>query len=31
MGGLDVYIAKVDKKTKQYKVTHPGYPLNSGR
>ena len=29
MGGLDVYIAKVDKKTKQYKVTHPGYPLNS--
>ena len=29
MGGLDVYIAKVDKKTRQYKVTHPGYPLNS--
>ena len=29
MGGLDIYIAKVDKKTKQYKVTHPGYPLNS--
>ncbi len=29
MGGLDIYIAKVDKKTKQYKVTHSGYPLNS--
>ena len=29
MGGLDIYIAKVDKKTKQYKVTHPGYPLNT--
>ena len=29
MGGLDVYIAKVDKKTRQYKITHPGYPLNS--
>ena len=29
MGGLDIYIAKVDKKTKQYKVTHPSYPLNS--
>ena len=29
MGGLDIYIAKVDKKTRQYKVTHPGYPLNS--
>ena len=29
MGGLDIYIAKVDKKAKQYKVTHPGYPLNS--
>ena len=29
LGGLDIYIAKVDKKTRQYKVTHPGYPLNS--
>ena len=29
MGGIDIYIAKVDKKTRQYKVTHPGYPLNS--
>lgn len=29
MGGLDIYIAKVDPKTKKYKVFHPGYPLNS--
>ena len=29
MGGLDIYIAKVDKKTRKYKVYHPGYPLNS--
>ena len=29
MGGLDLYIAKVDPKTKKYKVFHPGYPLNS--
>ena len=29
MGGLDIYIAKVDKKTHKYKVEHPGYPLNS--
>ena len=29
MGGLDIYIAKVDKKTHRYKVEHPGYPLNS--
>ena len=29
MGGLDIYIAKVDAKTRQYKIEHPGYPLNS--
>ena len=29
MGGLDIYIAKVDEKTKKYKLYHPGYPLNS--
>lgn len=29
MGGLDIYIAKVDPKTHKYKVYHPGYPLNS--
>lgn len=29
MGGLDIYIAKVDPKTHRYMVSHPGYPLNS--
>lgn len=29
MGGLDIFIAKVDPKTHQYKIEHPGYPLNS--
>ena len=29
MGGLDIYIAKTDTKTKKYKLFHPGYPLNS--
>lgn len=29
LGGLDIYIAKVDKKTKKYVLEHPGYPLNS--
>ena len=29
MGGLDIYVAKVDSKTGKYKVLHPGYPLNS--
>lgn len=29
MGGLDIYIAKVDPKTHSYKLEHPGYPLNS--
>ena len=29
MGGLDIFIAKVDKKTHKYKLEHPGYPLNS--
>lgn len=29
MGGLDIYIARIDEKTRQYKTEHPGYPLNS--
>ena len=29
MGGLDIFIAKVDPNTHQYKIEHPGYPLNS--
>lgn len=29
MGGLDIYIARIDEKTRQYKIEHPGYPLNS--
>ena len=29
MGGLDIYIAKVDPKTHRYKLEHPGYSLNS--
>lgn len=29
MGGLDIYIARIDEKTQQYKIEHPGYPLNS--
>lgn len=29
LGGLDIYIAKVDKKTKKFVLEHPGYPLNS--
>lgn len=29
MGGLDIYIAKVDPKTHKYKLEHPGYPLNT--
>ncbi len=29
MGGLDIYIAKVDPETHQYTLTHPGYPLNT--
>lgn len=29
MGGLDIYIARIDEKTRQYKLEHPGYPLNS--
>ncbi len=29
MGGLDIYIATVDKQTKRYTLSHPGYPLNS--
>lgn len=29
MGGLDIYIARIDEKTHQYKIEHPGYPLNS--
>jgi len=29
MGGLDIYIAKIDEKTHKYKLEHPGYPLNT--
>lgn len=29
MGGLDIYIARIAEKTRQYKIEHPGYPLNS--
>ena len=29
MGGLDIYIAKVDPQTHKYTLSHPGYPLNS--
>ena len=29
MGGLDIFIAKVDPVTKKYVFEHPGYPLNS--
>ncbi|MBQ6211109.1 MAG: OmpA family protein [Prevotella sp.] len=29
MGGLDIFIAKVDPVTKRYVLEHPGYPLNS--
>ena len=29
MGGLDIYIAKVDAQTHQYTIHHPGYPLNT--
>ena len=29
MGGLDIYIARIDEKIQQHKIEHPGYPLNS--
>ncbi len=29
LGGLDIYIATIDKETKKFKLEHPGYPLNS--
>ena len=29
MGGLDIFIAKVDPNTRKYVLEHPGYPLNS--
>lgn len=29
LGGLDIYIAKVDKSTKKFVLEHLGYPLNS--
>ncbi|MCR5131399.1 MAG: OmpA family protein [Prevotella sp.] len=29
MGGLDIFIAKIDPKTRRYVLEHPGYPLNS--
>lgn len=29
LGGLDIYIAKLDKSGKKIVIEHPGYPLNS--
>ncbi len=29
MGGLDIFIAKVNPNTRRYVLEHPGYPLNS--
>ena len=29
MGGLDIFIATIDPKTRHYVLEHPGYPLNS--
>lgn len=29
MGGYDIFIAKTDRGTRQYRIFHPGYPLNS--
>ena len=29
LGGLDIFIATVDPKTKRFVLEHPGYPLNS--
>ena len=29
MGGLDIFIAKVNPDTRKYVLEHPGYPLNS--
>lgn len=29
LGGLDIFIAKVDKKAKKFVLEHPGFPLNS--
>lgn len=29
MGGLDIFIATIDQKTRRYVLEHPGYPLNS--
>lgn len=29
MGGLDIFIATIDPKTRHYALEHPGYPLNS--
>lgn len=29
LGGLDIFIAKADKKTNKFVLEHPGYPLNS--
>ena len=29
MGGLDIFIATIDPKTRRYVLEHPGYPLNS--
>ena len=29
LGGLDIFIAKTDKRTNKYVLEHPGFPLNS--
>ena len=29
MGGLDIFIASADPQTRRYRLSHPGYPLNS--
>ena len=29
IGGLDIYIARIDSVNKTWKIDHPGYPLNS--
>lgn len=29
MGGLDIYVARYDEKSKCFQIEHPGYPLNS--
>lgn len=29
MGGLDIYIASVNRQTRKFELTHPGFPLNT--